>query len=225
MLGWLSQVMRLDCVAHVRCSCCVHVRLPMLRVCMSGGTTCVICTECVRVCASVWACAGQRHSGRSTRSGRPQWEVPRRKQLGKQPDEAMPSSRGMRGPPSGRAQEGRRQPRARMTRPLAWGGGRACDLLDICNPSGSWHRRNSLQCLPYRHKTGLPGVWPGGRPATCFVLVGCWKTNTVHRKKQQSTHDTRQRMAWPLHLPKPIANNTAHRKPKASSLSKGRAAN
>jgi hypothetical protein len=112
-----------------------------------------------------------------------------------------------------------------MTRPLAWGGGRACDLLDICNPSGSWHRRNSLQCLPYRHKTGLPGVWPGGRPATCFVLVGCWKTNTVHRKKQQSTHDTRQRMAWPLHLPKPITNNTAHRKPKASSLSKGRAAN
>jgi hypothetical protein len=30
--------------------------------------------------------------------------VPRRKQLGEQPDEAM------RGPPSGRAQEGRRQP-------------------------------------------------------------------------------------------------------------------
>jgi hypothetical protein len=37
--------------------------------------------------------------------------VPRRKQLGKQPDEAMPSSRGgARAAESGRAQEGRRQP-------------------------------------------------------------------------------------------------------------------
>jgi hypothetical protein len=36
--------------------------------------------------------------------------VPRRKQLGKQPDKAMSSSQEMRGPPSGRAQEGRRQP-------------------------------------------------------------------------------------------------------------------
>ena len=34
----------------------------------------------------------------------------RSKQLGKQPDEAMLSSRGDAGPPSGRAQEGRRQP-------------------------------------------------------------------------------------------------------------------
>jgi hypothetical protein len=36
--------------------------------------------------------------------------VPRRKQLGKQPDEAMPSSQEMRGPPSGRAQEGEDSP-------------------------------------------------------------------------------------------------------------------
>jgi hypothetical protein len=35
--------------------------------------------------------------------------VPRRKQLGKQPDEACRAAEEMRGPPSGRAHEGRRQ--------------------------------------------------------------------------------------------------------------------
>jgi hypothetical protein len=50
------------------------------------------------------------HEQRLRDSGAGSRVVPRRKQLGKQPDEAMSSSRGDARPPSGRTQEGRRQP-------------------------------------------------------------------------------------------------------------------